>query len=247
MLSQSFSKINIDGKSYEFSPNAMKALCNLAAKAEKKQLSDIIKDLAIITHTSVRGVRKWLNGDNGPDKEKIAEIAKALGGEMMDLLSECDKEEKEVKDNVLVIKEDEKKIQRMVYSKMCDLINHIDDWQPFDPNVPDLPIKRPLREECQKGWTKEQLRNDYLLTIKKASLDLPQNMRNQLEDLVDDIFGPFDLDGTKDGFFEGEIYHDYLKRNKWKDVDESRYKFCAWFSIEANRRLDKIFENYLCK
>ena len=249
MGSKNLTPIPIDGKLYRFNPDAMRAYYNYKAKTEAKKKKDIILELQEATNTSYEGVRSWLKltGNNGPDPEKIADIARVLGCDKMDLLIECDEEDKEVKEDVLIIREDEKKIQRMLYGKMCDLINHIDDWEPFEPNVPDLPIKRPLREEWQKGWTKEQLRNDYQLTIKKASLDLPQDIREQLEELVDDIFGPFDIDGTIDGFFAGEIYRDYLKKNDWKDTDDSRYKFCAWFSIDASRRLDEIFAKYLCK
>lgn len=247
MLSNSFSKIENGGIAYEFSPDAMKAICNLLVITKKIENKDIIKDLSIATNTSIRGVRKWLKGDNGPDKEKIVDIAKVLGCDVRDLLRKCDTEEKEMKDDVLVIREDEKKLQRMLYGKMCDLINHIDNWEPFDPNVPELPIKRPLREDWQKEWTREQLRNDYLLEIKKASLDLPQKTREQLEELVDDIFGPIDIDGSGNGFFDGEVYQNYLERNSWSDTDDVRLRFCTWFSIEASNRLDEIFEKYLCK
>lgn len=236
-------QFEVNGKPHIFNQDVFRSLFVQIHLGNKCKTISEIADKANVSEETVKS---WVKGQNGPSGlDSIKWIAIVLGCDYTKLLKECPKEEK-VKDGIYIFKEDEKRIPRMIYGMMCELVNSI-DWEPFDPNIPDLPCRIPLMKKWQKGWTKEQLRNYYYLAIKKSALDLPRETREQLVELVDDIFGPFDLDGTEEGIFEGNAYNEYLKTNGWEDSTEVRLKFCVVFQEEAGTRLDQIFEKYLCK
>ena len=91
MGSKNLTQIPIGGKLYRFNPDAMIAYYNYRAKADAKKKKDIILELQEATNTSYEGVRSWLKpkgNNNGPDPDKIADIARVLGCDMMDLLIE---------------------------------------------------------------------------------------------------------------------------------------------------------------
>ncbi len=237
--------LEFNGKKYYFKKGSVADLC----KSKEKTRNSIINRLAEKTGFGRNTVRDWLNGKNGPSTEEaVAELAKEFGRDKFDFLEEITENDTKKDRNTIegsnvemknTINEYERMVAREIYCEMLEMLQFIEWEDPLD----DEPLPRIKTEVSGRFDNQEDARTHYLLAIKKTALDLPSKVRVELEDLVEDCFGPFDIENNE-MYFNSPDYLDYIKKNDWYDDCETRYKYSATFRTDMSSRLDRIMADY---
>ncbi len=188
-------------------------------------------------------VKEWHNPKrNGPsDIGAVEALAEYYGRDVKEFLIKVRKIEENKDMNS--INDDERAVARQLYAEMCDLLEWI-EWE-------DNPIERfyhnPENDKTIKEPRfkhQEDARAYYKLSIRKTSLDLPVELREQLCDFVDEVFGDEDTEDVFLQYFNSQPYRDYLEENGWKDTDDTRYKYSATLKNHLSVKLDEIFKDY---
>jgi len=81
------------------------------------------------------------------------------------------------------------------------------------------------------------------MKIRKAGFDIPNNVRSRLLGMVNQIFGPWNIDNGM-MYFESEEYTEYLQKNNFTDCDDIRYLYSKLFVAKLYEELDDIFARY---
>ena len=248
---------------YEFDDKIMKTLYDQLAKGKAKgSKSRILEDISVEAGVSLETVRGWVYGKSSPSELSMVKgIAKVLGCEYTLLLHETKKEKETMKDVNNKITKREMKVARKIYIEILRLIDTI-TWSPMEEIYISqyefdeiMNSKKSEESSCHQHKNPashedpskaiDRFRYKILFKIRKAAFDLSFGMRNSLESLVNDCFGPYHLEYGWPGILESTEYREYLRINDFGDCDDSRIKYCTMFREKAYARLDQIFERYI--
>lgn len=219
----------------------------LRNKCKKKDgtIQRIIAEIAAETHYEEPTVRDWLKGAYGPGKpEAIDVIAEKLGCDRSSLLKTYIKEEKNKMEEIKITKM-ERKAARKLYGELCDMLQII-DWE--DEKVwmefPDARIQ--AYDRFRNQYEAEQY---YLLLVRKASVDLPKAMREDIVKLINDSFEFFSdcIDPPYELNEETEGYKKITSGNGVKRDVDAIYKYVNNYKQQISDRLDTIFDRYIRK
>jgi len=245
-LGKSYRSFEIGNQKYTFNYKKFQECYELLGptRGKKTEFKKIIKER---TNRGIETVRDWISGETGPsDLETIKvleEIFDVPNGSFLKPLGEDEITKEEwVRMN---IPEFERNVARNLYEEMCELIKsaeYIDELLWRDTHS----VYKEIDGNCKFHHMRldnEQRREILLMKIRKAGFDIPNNVRSRLLGMVNQIFGPWNIDNGM-MYFESEEYTEYLQKNNFTDCDDIRYLYSKLFVAKLYEELDDIFARY---
>ncbi len=209
--------------------------------------NELIKEIAERCHVSVEAVNKWIRkeGFSDPNPDVIHILEDILEVERNYFLKKDN-----VEDNAMSILAESKVYARELYGTILECINTIPTVVDFVCSVDAEPVW---------GGTLRE-RYNTILAVKKTAFDLPEDIRNRTIELINDIYGPevsdYDTPYESDDYIEwinSDEYQTYLNklsadfsRDKKNMDDLNHLNYCEYKREEFFKRLDEIFEDYIC-
>ena len=233
MISKEFRTIHKeDGKDYIFNTAAFREYYYAVTANKRGSKKEVKQLLAKYTKSSEETVSSWLKGTNGPQPEKLMEIANFFNADFHTFLEKKPKEENNMQPaETRIISKSERKTAKKLYRKLYDLIFNMQYSIP-DCTYDNLTEKDTLslKGKLAQYDSPYTVQAQYNRIISKEKFDLPSDLRSELSEFVDDVFYPFmDRNEMAGWYFDPDDYEEYCRKNSMDDSEMSRIETVKYF------------------